>query len=697
VNNGTYAIHPGDTPTVTGDYNAGNDALLPGANSISTLSTADFANYAANDFRIDSGSSLVGAGSGGGDIGAFVQSSVTPVLSTPTPSGTLGTQTTATLGATTDTSSGTLYGVVDSAANISGITAAQIKAGNNNGDAAAVASSNSAVSTTSPTTAITGLTAGTLYSYAVVQTSGSDSNVLTGTFTTAAAGLTASITSITDPITTGGSATITGTGFDTTQGTGFVTQEGIAVTETGWSDTSVIITSLTVESTVTKYGTQTFLLENDDGNSDTITADVDPASGNSYVDLAGTLATSGDRITATGDLVASDQLRYQNVLWQSGSPTAYTVSVDATGLFTIGNGPVPAGEYTFEVRAWDSTAPGWGTAADQTVNVAAPGPVITGSASHNVAENSAFSYDYTVAPMLGELPTISGPDVLLFTWVAQGSDVYRLGMTAKNYESPTDANADNVYSVTITADDLVNTPVTLDVNVTVTNVIEQTIVDGGDLVVEVPYGETGLAKTDALFTNWLATYSNATSNTAGSLPDTLLISNGAYTVTFSLADANDIDGDFTVTEAAAIAPSLPATLERTVTNGNNSITFAAATGTPTITYVLGGTDAALFDLVGLTATLITGEFDESTKSSYALTLTASSAHGDDAVQTITVTVIEDYPRDAELTELGWLTFYPADAYPRATLTGSGWETNYPVNPHQEATLTEDGWEVDEIE
>jgi hypothetical protein len=112
----------------------------------------------------------------------------TATLSSATPSGTLGTSTSATLGATTDVTSGTFYGVVDSAGNISGITAAQVKAGQNNASAAPVASGNASVSTVAPSVGVTGLTAATLYSYAVVQNSaGGDSNVLTGTFTTAAA------------------------------------------------------------------------------------------------------------------------------------------------------------------------------------------------------------------------------------------------------------------------------------------------------------------------------------------------------------------------------------------------------------------------------------------------------------------------------------------------------------------------------
>lgn len=108
-------------------------------------------------------------------------------LSAPTPSGTIGTQTTATVGATTDQTSGNFYAVVDSAANLSGVTAAQIKAGQKASGAAALGAGNSAVSNSSPSAGITGLTLGTLYSYSAVQNNvNGDSNIVSGTFTTAA-------------------------------------------------------------------------------------------------------------------------------------------------------------------------------------------------------------------------------------------------------------------------------------------------------------------------------------------------------------------------------------------------------------------------------------------------------------------------------------------------------------------------------
>jgi hypothetical protein len=111
-----------------------------------------------------------------------------PTLSDPTPSGTLGTTTTATIGATSDDSSGDdFYAVVDSAANLDAVTEAQIKAGQNETGAAAVASCSAAVSTTSPSCGVTGLTAATGYSYSAVQDNATgDSNIVTGTFTTAA-------------------------------------------------------------------------------------------------------------------------------------------------------------------------------------------------------------------------------------------------------------------------------------------------------------------------------------------------------------------------------------------------------------------------------------------------------------------------------------------------------------------------------
>jgi len=181
---------------------------------------------------------------------------------------------------------------------------------------------------------------------------------------------TPSISSISTPIVTNTQTTITGTDFEATQGTGAVTVGGEDVTESSWSDTSVQYT-LDIESSVLKYGSHIVELTNNSGNSDTIAQVTNPLSTHSYVNI-GTPATSGDRITAAGDLATSDQVRYENILYDGATPTAYAVSVADTGIFTISGSP-PDGTYTFEVRVNDGT--GWGAAADQTVVINTSGGV----------------------------------------------------------------------------------------------------------------------------------------------------------------------------------------------------------------------------------------------------------------------------------------------------------------------------------
>lgn len=110
-------------------------------------------------------------------------------ISSGTPSGTIGTQRSATLGATSTQSTGTFYGVVSSSsADITGITASQVQNALYAGGGAATFAANDTVSDSTPSVAITGLSPSTTYYYAVMQrTSSTNSNVVTGSFTTAVA------------------------------------------------------------------------------------------------------------------------------------------------------------------------------------------------------------------------------------------------------------------------------------------------------------------------------------------------------------------------------------------------------------------------------------------------------------------------------------------------------------------------------
>lgn len=118
-------------------------------------------------------------------------------ISSGTPSGTIGTQRRVTLGATSTQSTGTFYAVVSSnQADITGITAAQVFAGQYAGGGSATFAGNAAVSDSTPSVEITGLTPATTYYYAVMHRVGtSNSNVLdSGSFTTAVATSTATLT-----------------------------------------------------------------------------------------------------------------------------------------------------------------------------------------------------------------------------------------------------------------------------------------------------------------------------------------------------------------------------------------------------------------------------------------------------------------------------------------------------------------------
>lgn len=105
--------------------------------------------------------------------------------------------------------------------------------------------------------------------------------------------------------------------------------------------------------------------------------------------------------------------------------------------------------------------------------------------------------------------------------------------------------------------------------------------------------------------------------------------------------AGGVSDTFSTTTRAAIAPSwAQSTLSINVAEGSNTIPAAAAIGDD-VTYTDGGTDAALITTNASTGvmTLSSGVFAAATKASYSYTRTASSIHGSDAVQTITLTVV----------------------------------------------------------
>lgn len=111
-------------------------------------------------------------------IGSLIAVLSSPVVTLPSPLG-------AAIAVTTDEDWGNYYVVVDTAANLAGVTNTQVAAGQKAAGTAALASANAAVTTTSPSASVTGLQPGTLYSYALTQNLfGVLSTLQTGTFRT---------------------------------------------------------------------------------------------------------------------------------------------------------------------------------------------------------------------------------------------------------------------------------------------------------------------------------------------------------------------------------------------------------------------------------------------------------------------------------------------------------------------------------
>ena len=105
--------------------------------------------------------------------------------------------------------------------------------------------------------------------------------------------------------------------------------------------------------------------------------------------------------------------------------------------------------------------------------IIAGGLVVTGPTSRSIEENTPATTPVATY-------TAAGPDAASATWSLSGADAADFTITGgvlrfrsvPNFERPADANGDNVYGVTVTANDGTNTAMR-DVTVTVTDVEEQ--------------------------------------------------------------------------------------------------------------------------------------------------------------------------------------------------------------------------------
>lgn len=155
---------------------------------------------------------------------------------------------------------------------------------------------------------------------------------------------------------------VTGTVFGASQGSstiGFLQgSTTVNQTVTSWANTSITISvafDFTAPTSSLKYGAATCIVTVS-GNNGTLGITITPPDARSYVDLTSVSTSSAYRITATGGLVAGDQIEVVSV--SGGSISDVTLNPDATW-------DAASGVTSFDIRVWDSMDATWGPTATQ--------------------------------------------------------------------------------------------------------------------------------------------------------------------------------------------------------------------------------------------------------------------------------------------------------------------------------------------
>ncbi len=152
-----------------------------------------------------------------------------------------------------------------------------------------------------------------------------------------------------------------------------------------------------------------------------------------------------------------------------------TTSTDTLDAGDIVGDPVemeqgaPLTDGTYYARARLRRGASYGAYSNiETETIDATAPTITSLNAVNLAENSALSHTLTANEAVTWTKT-GGADTALFSLVGS-----TLSMTAKDYEAPTDADANNTYVVQVTATDTAGNATNQTITVTVTDVADFT-------------------------------------------------------------------------------------------------------------------------------------------------------------------------------------------------------------------------------
>ena len=309
-----------------------------------------------------------------------------------------------------------------------------------------------------------------------------------------------------------------------------------------------------------------------------------------------------------------------------------------------------------------------------------------------VSGRRAVSYDENTTVAVETYGAL-GPDAARATWTVSGADggyfsISRSGgelsfKNPPNYEMRLDADANNVYMVTVVANDGVNTAM-MDVAVTVANVDEPGVIT---LNVESPGAGSMITATltdpDGDASNVVWGWQRSIDREIGwnSIPGSTA---DAYTPVAAdgdhylraVATYTDPEGTGKRAEQATVGavgditvPTFPTeTATRSVAEntpaGGNVGAPVAASDDGALTYTLRGVDAASFNIVPATGQLqVKSTLDYETKNSYTVAVRATGVDGATDEITVTITV-------SDVDEAGMVTLSPTQPSVDMEITAS---------------------------
>ena len=409
--------------------------------------------------------------------------------------------------------------------------------------------------------------------------------------------------------------------------------------------------------------------------------------------LSGTDAAMFDIDRATGQITTKSALNRE-----ATGGVSHTVTVTATDPW----GATATSEVTITVTNVDE--------APEIARDAVP--------TRSIAENATtltLGDAYTATEPEGETIawSVSGPDSGKFS-IAAGQLSF---MASPDFEAPGDADEDNVYEVTVVAADPAQNSDELAVRVTVTNEAETGTITfsslrpkfGIPLTATLDDPDGGVTDVMWQWNDGTDDIEDATSATytpvVGDIGETLSVTAtyrdnslaaGAAAITLPQAhpatvvadtdnkaprfpdqdtemEGRQTDQERTVaerTDARAPTPSGTAIGDPVAAEVDNTLTSAGTAVPDVLTYTLGGTDAASFDIDRATGQLSTkAPLDYETKQSYAVTVTATDPGGLSATVNVTIKV-QDINEDPELTGEAPAEYEENGTTPVATFTAS---------------------------